>query len=132
AATKQSGDPAQGEFIYRRATTGCAICHAIGGAGGIVGPALTSIGASAPLDYIIESMLAPNAKVKEGYNAVTLKLKDGTEATGIQARETAQEVILRNVAGQESSVPKASITGKTDVGSIMPAGLLEVLSDRQP
>jgi putative heme-binding domain-containing protein len=128
---KKDGDPALGEHIYRRATSGCTTCHAIGGAGGIVGPSLTSLGASAPLDYIVESMLAPNAKVKEGYNAVTLKLKDGTEATGIQARETAQEVILRNIAGQETPVPKASITGKTDVGSIMPAGLLEALADRE-
>jgi putative heme-binding domain-containing protein len=131
AATKTSGDPAQGELIYRRATSGCVTCHAVGGAGGIVGPSLTSIGASAPLDYIIESLLTPNAKVKEGYNAVTLKLKDGTEVTGIQARETAQEVILRNIAGQETPVPKANITGKTDVGSIMPAGLLEQLSERE-
>jgi len=131
ASTKQSGDPAQGELIYRRATSGCVTCHAIGGAGGIVGPALTSIGASAPLDYIVESMLTPNAKVKEGYNAVTLKLKDGTEVTGIQARETAQEAILRNIAGQETAVPKANITGKTDVGSIMPAGLMDTLSDRE-
>jgi hypothetical protein len=76
-------------------------------------------------------MLVPNAKVKEGYNAVTLKLKDGTEATGIQARETAQEVILRNITGQETTVPKANITGKTDVGSIMPPGLLEPLSERE-
>ena len=124
------GDPAQGEFVYRRATSGCTTCHAIGGAGGIVGPALTSLGASAPLDYIIESLLVPNAKVKEGYNAVTLKLKDGTEATGIQVRETTQEVILRNVAGQETPVPKGNITGKTDVGSIMPAGLMEQFSER--
>jgi len=131
ARTKQNGDPAQGEMIYRRAASGCVTCHAIGGAGGIVGPSLTSIGASAPADYIIESMLAPNAKVKEGYNAVTLKLKDGTEATGIQARETAQEVILRNIAGQEMAVPKASITGRTDVGSIMPAGLLEQFTERE-
>ena len=129
-ATKD-GDPAQGELIYRRATSGCVTCHAIGGAGGIVGPSLTSLGASAPLDYIVESMLAPAAKVKEGYNAVTLKLKDGTEVTGIQARETAQEVILRNIAGQETPVPKANITGKTDVGSIMPVGLIEQLSDRE-
>jgi len=127
---KKDGDPAQGELIYRRAASACATCHAIGGAGGIVGPALTSLGASAPLDYIIESILAPNAKVKEGYNAITLKLKDGTETSGIQARETAQEVILRNVTGQETAVPKANIAGKTDIGSIMPAGLVDALTDR--
>ena len=127
----QGGDAAQGELIYRRATLGCVTCHAIGGAGGVVGPSLTSLGASAPLDYIIESMLVPNAKVKEGYNGVTLKLKDGSELTGIQARETGQEVILRNVAGQETAVVKANITGKTDIGSIMPAGLLDALNDNE-
>ncbi len=127
----QGGDAAQGELIYRRATLGCVSCHAIGGAGGIVGPSLTSLGASAPADYIIESLLVPNAKVKEGYNGVTLKLKDGTEVMGIQARETAQEVILRNVAGQETAVPKANIAGKTDIGSIMPAGLLDALNDNE-
>ncbi len=127
----QGGDAAQGELIYRRANLGCVTCHAIGGAGGIVGPSLTSLGASAPADYIIESMLVPNAKVKEGYNGVTFKLKDGSEVMGIQARETASEVILRNVAGQESAVPKANITGKTDIGSIMPAGLLDALNDNE-
>ena len=127
----QGGDAAQGELIYRRATSGCVTCHAIGGAGGVVGPSLTSLGASAPADYIIESLLVPNAKVKEGYNGVTLKLKDGSEITGIQARETAQEIILRNVAGQETAVVKANITGKTDIGSIMPAGLLDALNDNE-
>jgi putative heme-binding domain-containing protein len=127
----QGGDAAQGELIYRRATLGCTTCHAIGGAGGVVGPSLTSLGASAPADYIIESVLVPNAKVKEGYNGVTLKLKDGTEVMGIQARETATEVILRNVAGQETAVPKANITGKTDIGSIMPAGLVDALNDNE-
>ena len=49
------GDPSRGEEIYRRAQLGCVTCHAIGGAGGKVGPELTSLGASAPLDYIMRA-----------------------------------------------------------------------------
>jgi len=128
---KSTGNPANGELLYRRATSACATCHAIGGAGGKVGPELTSLGASAPMDYIIESVLVPNAKVKEGFNAVTLTLKDGGQTTGIQVRETASEVFLRNVAGQDLPVVKANITGKTDVGSIMPAGLVDQYTDRE-
>src|SRR5260221_612350 len=131
ASTKQNGDPARGELIYRRAASACVTCHAIGGAGGKVGPDLTSIGASAPLDYIIESVLDPAAKVKEGFNAVSLALADGTQATGIQSRETADEVFLRDAAGTERAVPKAQIKGKTDIGSIMPPGLTATMQPRE-
>jgi putative heme-binding domain-containing protein len=131
AQTKQNGDPAKGEMIYRRMTSACTTCHSIGGAGGKVGPDMTSIGASAPLDYIIESILNPNAKVKEGYNAVALSLADGTQATGIQARETASEIILRDAAGGEHGVPKAAVKSKLDIGSMMPAGLTATMQPRE-
>ncbi len=129
--TKRDGDPVLGELVYRRATLGCTVCHAIGGAGGKVGPDMTSIGASAPLDYIIESVVNPAAKVKEGYNAVALTLRDGTVATGIQARETATEVFLRDAAGNEQSVVKANIASTQNIGSIMPAGLVDALPERE-
>jgi putative heme-binding domain-containing protein len=130
-SVKKDGDPARGELIYRRATLGCVTCHAIGGAGGKVGPELTSLGASAPLDYIIESTLNPAAKVKEGFNAVTFTLKDGSLVSGIQARETANEIVVRDVAAREQTVPKANIASKQNIGSIMPAGLVEQLPGRE-
>jgi putative heme-binding domain-containing protein len=83
------------------------------------------------MDYIIESVLAPNAKVKEGFNAVTLTVEGGAQTTGIQVRETADEVFLRNVAGQDVPVVKAKITEKTNVGSIMPAALVDQYTDRE-
>lgn len=128
---KRDGDPSRGEEIYRRAQLGCITCHAIGGAGGKVGPELTSMGASAPLDYIIESIIDPTAKVKEGYHAVLLTLKDGTVASGIQSRETADEIFLRDVVGQESAVPKAKLMTRETMGSIMPAGLVDSLQPRE-
>jgi putative heme-binding domain-containing protein len=129
--TKRDGDPARGELIYRRANLGCVTCHAIGGAGGKVGPELTSLGASAPLDYIIESVLAPAAKVKEGFNGVTYTLNDGSVISGIQARETGQEIFVRDVTGREQSIVKTNIAGKQNIGSIMPAGLVEQLPRRE-
>ncbi|MBY0459337.1 MAG: sorbosone dehydrogenase, partial [Gemmataceae bacterium] len=41
------GDAARGELVYRRKELQCLACHAYGGAGGQVGPDMTSIGASA-------------------------------------------------------------------------------------
>src|SRR5690606_3689684 len=61
---KASGDPVKGETVFRRADLNCLKCHAIGGAGGAVGPDLVSIGGSAQLDYLVESLLDPSKKIK--------------------------------------------------------------------
>ena len=77
-------------------------------------------------------MLAPAVKVKEGYNAVTLTLKDGTQVTGIQARETAQEVFLRDVVGKEQAIAEsADRQHRRTSARIMPAGLTDTLQDRE-
>ena len=54
------GNAHRGEAIYRRKELNCLKCHAIGGAGGRVGPDMLSLGSSAQIDYIAESLLAPN------------------------------------------------------------------------
>ncbi len=121
------GDPRRGERLYRRPDLACVTCHAIGGAGGHLGPDLTSIGASAPGDYLVEALLAPAAKVKEGYHSISIATRDGQEHTGMIARETATEVVLRNAANQDVSIPAAQIVRRTNIGSLMPAGLIDTL-----
>ncbi|MEI7651610.1 MAG: HEAT repeat domain-containing protein [Verrucomicrobiota bacterium] len=125
ANIQKGADPADGEIHYRKA--GCTLCHAIGGAGGKLGPDLSSLGASAPLDYIIESVLNPAAKVKEGYHAFSFKMKDGAVMTGIPARETATELFIRPGPGVELPILKANILSRDNIGSIMPAGLIDAL-----
>ena len=73
-----TGDPVRGEAVFRRKELQCLACHGTGGAGGQVGPDLTSIGASAPVDYLVESLLIPNKAVKEGYHAVRIVTANGT------------------------------------------------------
>jgi putative heme-binding domain-containing protein len=122
------GDAARGELVYRRATLTCQKCHAIGGAGGQVGPDLASIGASAQPDYLLESLLKPNAKIKENYHSLIVETDQGQVVTGIKVRETDQDLILRNADNQEIHVPLASIEDRTDGGSLMPSGLLDGLT----
>lgn len=123
---KLGADPADGEIQYRK--SGCTLCHAIGGAGGKLGPDLSSLGASAPLDYIIESVLNPASKVKEGYHAYSFKMKDGSLMTGIPARETATELFIRPGPGVETPILKANIVSRDNIGSIMPAGLADAIT----
>jgi putative heme-binding domain-containing protein len=123
------GDPHRGERLYRRPDLACVTCHAIGGVGGKVGPDLTSIGASAPLDYLVESLLLPHAKIKEGYHSVVVETRDGEEYTGTLARENQEQLVLRNAAGQELALAKSTLVSR-EMGrlSLMPSGLLESLT----
>ena len=129
AATE--GNPQRGEAVYRRPELACVTCHAIGGAGGKVGPDMTSIGASAPTDYLVESLLLPNAKIKEGYHSLEVVTKDGSEYIGTLARESATEIVLRNAAGAEQAIAKAEVAKRDQSpNSLMPSGLLETLNER--
>ena len=126
-ATK--GDPRRGEVIYRMKELSCVACHAIGGSGGKVGPDMTSIGASAPVDYLIESVWFPNKKIKEGYHAVMVETKDGEEYSGVLVRESNEQVVLRDAIGKEISIAKNNVANRR-IGtlSLMPAGLLDALN----
>ncbi len=121
------GDAARGERVYRRREMACLTCHAIGGAGGKVGPDLTSIGASAPSDYLVEALYYPNAKIKEGFHSVVITMKDDQEFSGIVVKESDNEVILRNAANQEVSIAKHNIAKRMNGGSLMPGGLMDAL-----
>ena len=124
------GDAAQGELVFRRKDLQCLNCHAIAGAGGQVGPGLESIGASAQVDYLIDSLLQPSKAIKEGYHAVTVATDDGRVLTGIKLRDTDKELAIRDAEGREVAIPAKSIEEKKDAGSLMPVGLTETITDR--
>ena len=128
AEVRSQGEPSRGEAIFRRTEMQCLNCHAIAGAGGQVGPGLESIGASAPTDYLIDSLLQPNKAVKEGYHAVTIATDDGRVLTGVKLQENDRETRIREAEGRELTIPTASIEEKKEAGSLMPAGLTETLT----
>ncbi len=131
AAVTTNGDPARGEKLFRNTMLGCVNCHAIGGAGGKVGPDLTSIGASAPVDYLIESLLYPNSKIKEGYHTVIIATKDEQEFSGIVQRETDSEVVIRDSTGKDVVLAKNNVQSRKNGGSLMPSGLTDNLTSQE-
>jgi putative heme-binding domain-containing protein len=127
----EKGDPRRGELIYRRPALACIACHAIGGAGGKVGPDMTSIGASAPMDYLIESVVNPGAKIKEGYHSVIIQTKEGISITGQLLRSSGGTSVVRDGAGKEITVADANVATKTDAGSLMPGNLIGSLTPQE-
>jgi putative heme-binding domain-containing protein len=131
ADVQAKGDAARGEAIFRRADTACFRCHAIAGAGGTLAPDLVSAG-SAPVDYLIDSILLPSKAIKEGYHAVIVETKDGDQLTGIKVRQTDRDLILRDAVQDEVVVPLDTIKGKPrEAGSMMPAGLADPLTRQE-
>ncbi len=127
----KDGDPSRGEEIYHREKLACTTCHAIGGAGGVVGPDFSSIGASAPLDYLVESILFPQKKVKENYHSVQVITQAGQIITGIPVRDGDAEVVLRDADGKEHTIVASTILNRTTGGSIMPDGLIDELNRQE-
>jgi len=91
-------------------------------------PDMTSLGASAPVDYIIESLINPAAKVKEGYHAKQIDTKDGEIIVGVFVRKTDTAVILRTSEDKEVAVPLSNIDSQKDAPSLMPPGLTDGLT----
>jgi putative heme-binding domain-containing protein len=124
----ESGDAARGERVFRRPELNCLKCHAIAGAGGLVGPDLASIGGSAQVDYLIESLVVPNKAVKEGYHSLIVATNDGRVLTGIKVRQSDGELVLRNAENREVAIALATIEEQKPGGSIMPDGLASPLT----
>jgi cytochrome c553 len=68
-----AGDPKRGEeLFFNSPTAACASCHTVRGKGGAVGPILDGIAARANKDYILESLMEPNAKLAKGFENLTI------------------------------------------------------------
>ena len=120
----EKADPEKGELIFRRTELNCTSCHAIGGAGGRIGPDLSSLGTSSPPETIIRSILYPNASIKEGYDLKHVVKNDGSEMMGYLASDGASDIVIRDVTGKEISIAKSQVKLVEKVpGSLMPPGL---------
>ncbi|WP_425617912.1 PVC-type heme-binding CxxCH protein [Anatilimnocola sp. NA78] len=125
---REQGNPEKGEAIYRSTQLACLKCHAIGGAGGVVGPDLVSIGASAQPDYLLESVITPASKVKEGYHAKLVLEASGQVYTGLVVRDAPEQLILRTAEDKLITLAKSDIEGIKDSRSLMPDGAVDALT----
>ncbi len=129
---QKSGNPAHGELIFRKPELACLSCHAIGGAGGLTGPDLSSLGTSSPAETIIKSVVYPTESIKEGFEMQRVARKDGSEVIGYLIADKPGEITVRDFAGNEVAIPKNNIQVREKVpGSLMPPGLTASLNEEE-
>jgi putative heme-binding domain-containing protein len=131
AEVTAKGDPARGEAIFRRADLGCFKCHAISKAGGNVGPELSALGGSSPVDYVLASILDPNAAIKEQYTTRVITTTAEQIFTGVVVTRDNQRVVLRDATGKTITIPLTDIETEREGKSLMPEGLTKFLTRQE-
>jgi putative heme-binding domain-containing protein len=98
AAGAVPGDPEQGRSLFD-GKGGCLRCHSVGGAGGIVGPALTEIGARRSAAFLRGTLLDPASTLPDGFAMARVQTKDGRQLSGIRLNEDPWSIQFRDLAG---------------------------------
>ncbi len=128
ALKKGPGSPYAGEALYEQR---CASCHKLFFKGGNIGPELTAYQRD-DLGTMLISIVNPNVEIREGYQFITVKTKDGRAIGGFQVDRDNQVTVLRGLDGQDVTLSSAEIESVEPMGrSLMPEGLLEGLDDQQ-
>lgn len=122
------GDAIRGELVFRRADLGCVKCHAVHKAGGAIGPDLGPLGGSSPLDYVITSVLDPNAAIKEEYLTKIVTTSTGQIVTGIVVERNKNLIVLKDATGKLIRIAAADIEEERPGKSLMPEGVSRILT----
>lgn len=116
-----------GEETYKQV---CAVCHAMDGVGGKLGPDLAGSWRNG-VDYFLENIVDPNAVVGDNFQLNVLTKKDGSVVSGVIEQETETAVTVRTVT-EAVILSKADLKDRQKLpASIMPPGLLEALPERK-
>ena len=121
---RTKGDPRRGAEVFASAKFACLSCHRVAGRGGEVGPDLSGAGACIKPEEVVEAILWPSLKVKEGYDAVAVATVDGKVRRAYKDSETAEAIVLRDPASREVvRLPRAQVEAIQHLGTLMPEGL---------
>ena len=127
AMDKIKGDPALGKTLFTR--QGCIACHSLSKSETMKGPFMGQIGSIMARDQIAESILKPNASISQGFATVMITAKGNKSYMGFVTEESADQLVLRDIAGQVTRLKTADIIKRQEMEtSMMPSGLANALS----
>ncbi len=118
------------KIFFERAEAACVRCHKIENEGGDVGPVLTGIASRRPREYLLESLVLPNAQIAPGFETVLVALKDGQSYAGVFKSENETELVINSPEDGIVKIAKENIKNRERGNSGMVEGLGEILSRR--
>jgi len=121
------GNAKAGKKIFTQ--QGCFACHTTDVKETLKGPFMGHVGSILSRDQIAESILKPNASISQGFATITVTTKDKKSYTGFISKETAEEIEVRDIAGNVTELKTKDIASRSELEiSMMPPGLANALS----
>ncbi|MDB6116444.1 MAG: yliI 2 [Verrucomicrobiaceae bacterium] len=121
------GEAARGAELFTptgKAST-CLACHFVNGTGRDFGPDLSKVGARLQLAQIAEAIISPSKTISQGFNALTVTLKDGSAQMGFVVKRDADQLTLKIATGQAVPIQMSQVKSEQTLPiSLMPEGLL--------
>lgn len=129
----EAGNPERGRQVFQSGKGTCVACHRIGELGGNVGPDLSTIGRRRSAQELLGAIVYPTeAGFARGYEAYSIRTRDGQTYFGIVARETPEAVYITQAAGSPLGLPRDQIEKmEPSPTSLMPSGLDRLLSSQE-
>jgi putative heme-binding domain-containing protein len=110
-----TGDAARG----KNAATRCLMCHAVGGTGADLGPALDGWGRGKSAEVIATALVRPNAEIAHGYDGTELRTKDGLTIQGVLIKQ-GDPLMMRSMGGVTQIIPADRVASRRRIkGSLM-------------
>jgi putative membrane-bound dehydrogenase-like protein len=127
-AAMAKADLAHGEALFFGRGT-CFACHQVQGKGIVIGPDLVNIAKRRDAAYVIQSIIDPDAYIVEGFQQTSLELRDGSQLFGMIQEETAEQIQLFLLTGEEVAVKASDVRKRDDAKhSGMPGSFAYTLS----
>src|SRR5690606_31077714 len=126
---QRRGDVDAGRAVFQRA---CAVCHTAQGVGTDFGPGLSDVGTKLSRGALYTAILEPSAGISFNYVGESLRLRDGTEVTGIVGSETETELTLRLPGGISTRYARGEVAARQRLDvSLMPDGLERAMTEQE-
>jgi len=119
------------KVFFENPAASCAKCHKAAGQGGENGPALDGIGARQSREFILESILFPNAVIDTNFQTVVVLLKNNTGLSGTLKNENETNLVLSTSEDGPVTVQKSDIQRRWLGASPMPEGIWQSLSKQE-
>ncbi|MDE0103608.1 MAG: HEAT repeat domain-containing protein [Bryobacterales bacterium] len=127
----EPGDAERGQAVFNSTEGACLACHAIGYAGGNVGPGLTTIGQIRDRRDLLEAIVYPSASFVRSYEPI-VAVAGERSVSGVVVEESDSHLLIAVNADERVQLARADIDEiRPGTVSVMPSGLDAQLSHRE-